>query len=59
MLGITVAPQSSTSFTARVAERLKRCDAVMGVAARSLTTGATVFVDADRASRRPAPSRPR
>src|SRR5713226_4960140 len=48
MLGITVASQSSTSLTVRVAERLKHCDAVMGVAAKSVTTGATDFVDADR-----------
>jgi len=48
MLGITVAAQTAASLAARIAERLKRCDAVMGVAAKSLTTGATVFVDADR-----------
>jgi beta-lactamase class A len=48
MLGITVAAQTPGSLTLRVAERLKRSDAVMGVAAKSLTSGRTVFVDADR-----------
>jgi beta-lactamase class A len=48
MLGITVAAPTAGSLAARIAERLKRCDAVMGVAAKSLTTGQTVFVEADR-----------
>ena len=48
MLGITVAARNSDSLASRVSERLKRCDAVMGVAAKSLASGEAVLVDADR-----------